>query len=35
MFGIMLLATVAITVVSSAMPSYAQQTMTKEDLIGS
>ena len=35
MFGIALLVTVAITVVSSAMPSYAQQTMTKEQLIGS
>ena len=34
-FGIILLVTVAITVVSSVMPSYAQQTMTKEQLIGS
>lgn len=35
MYGIMLLVTVTITVVSSAMPSHAQQTMTKEQLIGS
>jgi hypothetical protein len=35
MFGIIPLVTVAITVISSAMPSYAQQTMTKEQLIGS
>ena len=31
----MLLVPVAITVVSSAMPSYAQQAMTKDQLIGS
>jgi hypothetical protein len=35
MYRITRLVTVAITVVYSAMPSYAQQTMTKEQLIGS
>jgi Lipocalin-like domain len=35
MHGAMLLATVAIAVVSSAMPSDAQQAMSKEQLIGS
>jgi Lipocalin-like domain len=35
MCGIILLVTVAITIVSSPMPSYAQQTVTKEQLIGS
>ena len=34
MYGITQLVTVAITVVYSAMPSYARQTMTKEQLIG-
>jgi hypothetical protein len=34
MRGIVLLATAVITVVSSAMPSHAQQTMTRDQLVG-